>query len=89
MDPGATPNFSQTCVLVADLPGPAIELHDPVPDDTLGQVLVGRADDDLAHLGVLRRHVCGRGQRVVGLELDHRPEPDAERGERRLEDLEL
>ena len=51
----------------------AVQLHHPGPAHALAQVLVGRADDDLLHLGVLVGHFGAAGQRVVGLELDHRP----------------
>ena len=40
-------------------------------------------------LVVRRGDARGRGERVVGLELDHRPHGDAHRGERLLERLEL
>ncbi len=63
----------------------AIELDDAGARDALPEVLVGRADDHLLDAGVVPRHGRRTGQRVVRLELDHRPDHHAERGERLLE----
>ena len=50
------------------------------PADALGQVLVGRADDDLFDPGVIAAPPWrGRTEGVVGLDLDHRPHGHAER----------
>jgi hypothetical protein len=66
-------------VFVDDLPRSAVDLHDPVTVDALGEVLVGRPDADLAD-GVVS---CGKmrrgGQRIVGLQLGHRPNGDPRR----------
>ena len=74
---------------VADLLAPAIHLHHPVARDALGQVLVVGPDADLLDARVLRGDPRGGGQRVVGLELDHRPHRDAHRGERLFQGMEL
>ena len=67
-----------------------VELHDaePVVDD-LGEVLVGGADEDAVHPGVLSglHRRCAHG--VVGLVLDHGEDPEARRREHRLEQREL
>ena len=74
-------------VLVADNAGAAVELHDLTAHDALRQVFVRRADQHLR--GVAGRDGRRRGERVVRLVLDHRPDGDAERRERLLEDREL
>ena len=51
--------------------------------------LSGRADEDPLHARVLGKAHGGRGDGVVGLELDHRPEHDPERLDGRLGDGEL
>ena len=55
----------------------------------LGQVLVDRADDDLLDARRVRPAVGGGRQRVVGLELDHRPEHEPEGLDRALGEREL
>jgi hypothetical protein len=70
------------------LPAP-VDLDDSVAADALREVLVGRPDagllDRVVGVGEVRR----RGERVVGLELDHRPDDDPHRRERLLERMEL
>ncbi len=53
------------------------------------EVFVGRADDDLREGGVVRELRGGARQRVIGLELDHRPYRDPQRGGDALGDGEL
>ena len=60
-----------------------------MPDDALGEVLVGRADPHALDARVGRRERGGRGEPVVGLVLDERPHREAGRGERLLERVEL
>ena len=60
--------------LVAQGALPAVELDHPLTDHALGQVLVRGADHHLVHGRVLRGDRRRRGQGVVGLELDHRPQ---------------
>ena len=67
----------------------AIQLHDARAAHALREVLVRRADDHALDARVARRRRRRRRQRIVGLELDHRPDDDAERGERLLEQREL
>src|SRR5262249_54165780 len=74
---------------VADLATPAIDLDDAVVLDALREILVGRPDADLLDARVGRGEVRRRRERVVGLELDHRPDDDAHRGEPLLERVEL
>ena len=66
-----------------------IELNDTVAPHALRQILVGRAHDDLLDARIGGGHRSGGGQRIVGLELDHGPNDDAERAQRLLERLEL
>ncbi len=50
-----------------------IQLHHPCAHDALAQIFVWRANQHLPHAiiqGSLRR---GRSQRIIGLEVDHRP----------------
>jgi hypothetical protein len=74
---------------VADLSAPAIDLDDPIRDDALGEILVGRPDADPLDARVSGRPVGRRGEGVVGLELDHRPHDDAHGGQGLLERMEL
>ena len=60
-----------------------------LPTHTLGQVLVGRADEDLLDTRDRLRPRRPHGQRVVGLELDHRPHHHAQRLERLLQERKL
>ena len=69
---------------------PPVPQHDPLVDDELGHVLVRRADEDLLDPRVVARSARRPPRdRVVGLELDHRPQDDAERLDGRLGDREL
>ena len=86
---GSTPNFSRTPCGVADRLGLAVDLHDAVAVDALREILVGRPDADLLHPLILRGEVRRGGQRIVRLELDHRPDGDAHRGERLLQRMKL
>ena len=64
-----------------------VEQDHAVPDDALGQVLVGRGDDDALGLaGEARR---AGGDAVVGLELPHAPDGHAQRLQRVLGQREL
>ena len=56
----------------------AIELHDLVAPHALGQVLVGRADENPLDPGGQARPAGGGGQRVVCLLVHHRPDADAD-----------
>jgi hypothetical protein len=82
------PLLEHAVPVIGDRPAPVAE-DDPIVDDALGHVLVGGADDDLLHRRISPEPGGGRADRVVGLELDHRPEDDAERLDRRLGDREL
>jgi hypothetical protein len=75
--------------LVAQLARAPIELDDPVTPHALRQILVRRAHDDLVDARVGRGHGRRRGERIIGLELDHGPDDDAECAERILQRLEL
>ena len=74
---------------IADLLTSAVNLDYPVAADALRQVFVGRPDadflDTLISTGDLRRG----GERVVSLELGHRPYCHAHSSERFLERVEL
>src|SRR5262249_3147979 len=74
---------------IADLFCLAIDLDDAVATDALREILVRSPDADLLHALVLRGDRCRRGERVVGLELDHRPYDHTHRGERFLQRVEL
>jgi hypothetical protein len=75
--------------IIANLAAPAIDLHHPVPFDALCEVLVGRPDTHLLHARVPRRAIRGRRERVIGLELDHRPGRHAHGDERVFERMKL
>ncbi len=85
----ATPHFCAHPGVVVDEVAAPVPEHDPVVDDELGHVLVGRADDDPLDARVGREPPGGRPDGVVGLELDHRPQDDAERLDGGLGDGEL
>jgi hypothetical protein len=57
----------------------AIHLHDSVRAHALREILVRRPDRDLLHPSIGRSERRGRRERVVGLELDHRPYRDSHR----------
>jgi hypothetical protein len=88
MDLGPTPNFAHPRLVRDGVLAP-VQLHHPVVDDALGQVLVGSAYEDLLHFRILGCHCGGRRQGVIGLELHHGPDAHAQRLQRRLEDVEL
>ena len=45
-----------------------------IADDALREVLVRRPDADLLDAVVLRRQECGGCERIIGFQLDHRPD---------------
>ena len=55
----------------------AIELDDAGADDTLAEIFVGRADEDLGDACVLRCFGGSCGEGVIGFEFDHGPDFDA------------
>jgi len=57
--------------LVAQRARAPVELDDAVAAHTLREILVGRAHDDLLDARVGGGHGRRRGQRIVGLEVDH------------------
>ena len=67
----------------------AIPEHDPLVTDQLGHVLVRGADHDPLDPRVRGESVGGGADRVVGLELDHRPQDHVEGLDRGLGDREL
>ncbi len=75
--------------LVAQDPAQAVELDDASPLDALRQVLVGRADEHALDPRILGGPGRGGAKRVVGLDLDHRPDAHAERGQHLFEQREL
>jgi hypothetical protein len=86
---GRYPVFVDHPLPIQYLACPSVELDDPRVADTLGEILVGRADDDALHLRVGRGPRRRRGERIVGLELHHRPHRNSGLGERLLEQREL
>jgi hypothetical protein len=75
--------------LVEQPPAAAVELHDPRLGHALREVLVGRADQHLLDSAVGSGMLGRGGQGVVGLLLDHRPDANAKRLDRLLEQREL
>src|SRR5207247_644018 len=71
---GLHPEFRANACGVPDLLPPAINLYDPVAANALRQVLVARQDADLFHRLIAGGDVCCGGERVVRLQLDHRPD---------------
>ena len=74
---------------IANRFAPAVDLHHARTSHALRQILVGRPDGDFLDLLVLRREMRGRSERIIGFELDHRPDDNAHRRERLLERMEL
>ena len=74
---------------VADFAALPIDLHDAAGNDALREVFVGRPDADFLDTRIRRRERRGRGESIVGFELDHRPDHDAHRRQRLLERVEL
>src|SRR5437764_1276093 len=74
---------------IANRFAPAVDLHHARTSHALRQILIGRPDRDALDLSVLRREMRGRSERIIGFELDHRPDDNAHRRERLLERMEL
>ena len=74
---------------IANRFAPAVDLHHARTSHALRQILIGRPDGDFLDLLVLRREMRGRSERIIGFELDHRPDDNAHRRERLLERMEL
>ena len=74
---------------VANLAAAAIHLHDAIADDALREVLVGRPDAHLLDALVRRRKMRGRRQRVIRLQLDHRPCRHSHRRQKLFEGVKL
>ena len=74
---------------IANDVAPAIDLHHARIPHALRQILVRRPDGDFLDPLVLRREMRGRSERIIGFELDHRPDDNAHRRERLLERMEL
>ena len=66
-----------------------LDLHHARTSHALRQILIGRPDGDFLDLLVLRREMRGRSERIIGFELDHRPDDNAHRRERLFERMEL
>jgi len=60
-------------------------LHHAPAAHALTEVFVGRQQLHLVHAAVFARHAHRRGERIVGLELLHRPHGHAHRPQRTLE----
>ena len=76
-------------LLIDDELAAPVPAHDSLAADQLRQILVRRTDDDLAHGFVGREAFGGRGDRIIGLELHHRPDHNAEGGRGLLRQREL
>ena len=63
--------------------------HAAVGANALCHVLVRAQDDHALHLGVVGKPCRGRGQPIVGLELEHGPDHHAESPQRIFDELEL
>src|SRR4026208_1397144 len=57
----------------------SIHLNDTIADNALREILVGSPDRDFLDTLVLRREICGGRERIIGLELPHRPRRDTHR----------
>ena len=80
---------SRTPLASRDRLAGTVDLHDAIVDDALREILVRRPDADLLDARIVGGDSRGGRERVVGLELDHRPRDDAHRDERILERMEL
>ncbi len=67
-------------ILVQDDVTATVPADDAHPRDQLCQVLVRRADHDLLHAGLVLQAERTRCQGIVGLELHHGPDHNAQRG---------
>ena len=84
---GPKPRSARNVGLVRHLALAAVHLHDAVAAHALPEVLVRGHDAHLVDgVGVQAR---AGGQRVVGLVLAHRPDDDAQRAHRLLDEVEL
>jgi hypothetical protein len=76
------------CSVPNDLGSP-VDLHHALTHHTLREVLIGRPYAHFLHDGLCGRPCRRGGQRIVRLELDHRPDHDSQGAERLLQRLEL
>src|SRR5438067_6153535 len=74
---------------IANRFAPAVDLYYTRTSHALRQILIGRPDGDFLDLVVLRCEMRGRSERIIGFELDHRPDDNAHRRKRLLERMEL
>src|SRR5437763_1327066 len=74
---------------IANRFAPAVDLYHARTSHALRQIFIGRPDGDFLDLFVLRREMRGRSERIIGFEVDHRPDDYAHRNERLLERMEL
>jgi hypothetical protein len=74
---------------IAYLVAAPVHLYYAVDRDALREIFIRCPDANFFHALVLRRNACGRGKRIVGLELGHRPHCDAHSGKRLFKRMEL
>ena len=72
---GLHAEFLAHALRVSDLHSPPIHLDHPLAAHALRKILVVGPNADFLDSFVLRRETRGRRQRVIGLQLDHRPDP--------------
>ena len=89
MSCGLTPNFSRMASDIANRFAPAVDLHHARASHALRKILVGRPDGDFLDLFVLRRDTRSRSERIIGFELDHRPDDNTHCRQRLFERMEL
>ena len=89
MSGGSTPNFSRTPAASRIDFAPAIDLHHARDLARIAPDLVGRPDRDAFDFLVFRREMRRRSERIIGFQLDHRPDDNAHRRECLFERMEL
>ena len=78
MELGGTPNFSNTPPAVPLDASPPVELHNPLPLNTLRQILVWRANDYALNSRVLSSKKSRRRERIIRFVLLHGPYHNAQ-----------
>jgi hypothetical protein len=89
MRSGSTPNFLAYAFGIQDLVRSPMHLHHAVTANALGQILIDRPDANFLCPSIFGRDPRSRRERIIGLELDHRPDGDTHRREGVLQRMEL
>ncbi len=86
---GFHPELGHNAGFIAQDVAPAIELNDPSANNTLTEIFVGRADDNLTHTLIVSRFARSGSECVISLKVDHWPNHNTHCFQRFLENGKL